>query len=260
MINKHHLNKTTHSDFLQQERIDPITGEKIEKGHTVVICGACKSAFFIESWEYLGGIHCNQKETLPQIPVSKSLQLVAKPLEYLPFLFRKEFSLLDEKLKDVNISLIVFVLFFAFISTCLIGVWVGSITQPLLGLLFIVGVFSSLGLYMKNSYEKEVFRIKPTPKESYYLAINSKQQSITIRKKDKVEQINFTDITKVNYSLGYQNYQISGKHHQHTLYIEIKTKLKEDKEIYTVIHKDEIPHWSKFLEELPNNIPVLNQK
>ncbi|PIY08896.1 MAG: hypothetical protein COZ18_09990 [Flexibacter sp. CG_4_10_14_3_um_filter_32_15] len=73
MINEHRLNTTTHSDFLNQERIDPITGEKIEEGHTIVICAACKSAFFIESWEYLGNEHCNQDETLSEIPIAKSL-------------------------------------------------------------------------------------------------------------------------------------------------------------------------------------------
>ncbi len=43
----HHSHTLTnhHQDFLNQNRIDPITGEKIEEGHTVVVCAACKSAF-----------------------------------------------------------------------------------------------------------------------------------------------------------------------------------------------------------------------
>lgn len=51
-----------------EERYDPITGELIQAGDTIVLCAGCGSAFFAETWDYLEGRHCRQSQTLEQLP------------------------------------------------------------------------------------------------------------------------------------------------------------------------------------------------
>lgn len=72
-MNIHQLDPQKHEKFLTQARIDPITGDTLEAGDTIVLCAECKSAFHSDSWAYLGNSHCNQTRTLPAIPQSTSL-------------------------------------------------------------------------------------------------------------------------------------------------------------------------------------------
>ncbi|WP_375560406.1 hypothetical protein ACE193_22340 [Bernardetia sp. OM2101] len=64
----HTLQKEKHQDFLKQERIDPITGDLLQENDKIVICAACKSAFLVDSWEYMDKKHCEQSLTLKEIP------------------------------------------------------------------------------------------------------------------------------------------------------------------------------------------------
>jgi len=73
------LNTKTHTDFLAQERKDPVTGEPFHAGEEVVFCAHCRSAFHKDSWEYLGGTHCGQDETLTDFPIQRSLSLQQRP-------------------------------------------------------------------------------------------------------------------------------------------------------------------------------------
>lgn len=66
---------TATSEFLRESRVDPITGDAIRPGDTIVFCANCQSAFLQDSWEYLQGEHCGQTDTLPEIPKSKSLSI-----------------------------------------------------------------------------------------------------------------------------------------------------------------------------------------
>ena len=61
--------------FLQENRQDPITGDKFKLGDKVVFCADCKSAFLKESWEYMGNKHCNQRGSLTQIPKSNNIEI-----------------------------------------------------------------------------------------------------------------------------------------------------------------------------------------
>ncbi len=61
--------------FLDEKRKDPITGDGFEIGDEIVFCAECKSAFLKESWEYMGNKHCNQKQTLIQIPKKRNLEI-----------------------------------------------------------------------------------------------------------------------------------------------------------------------------------------
>lgn len=79
-MNTHTLQSNTHQKFLEEGRIDPITGERIQPGDEVVICAACKSAFLKESWEYIGERHCGQSQTIAQLDTGKRLKLEKKNL------------------------------------------------------------------------------------------------------------------------------------------------------------------------------------
>ena len=74
----HKIDKQKHTDFLKQNRQDPITGDLISAGDEVVFCHECKSAFLKDTWEYLGKSHCNQSRTLAIFPVKKTLNLKSK--------------------------------------------------------------------------------------------------------------------------------------------------------------------------------------
>lgn len=74
-MNIHKIHRQKHFSFLNQNRQDPITGDLIVEGNEVVFCSECKSVFLKDSWEYLGGKHCNSSETLIEFPIQKVLEL-----------------------------------------------------------------------------------------------------------------------------------------------------------------------------------------
>ncbi len=74
-MNIHTLEKEKHYDFLQQERIDPITGDILQEGDQIVICASCKSAFLVDSWGYMDYKHCNQTHTLREIPKQEAVKI-----------------------------------------------------------------------------------------------------------------------------------------------------------------------------------------
>ncbi len=265
MLHTHQLNATNHSDFLKQERIDPITGEKIEEGHTIVICAACKSAFFIESWEYLGNTHCIQDETLTHIPINKSLQLVAKPSEYLPFMFRKgSYFPWDEEeankgyYKVILLAIIVLILLTFIIVSSLS--WLQSGFLFFMELMALAGIAWIISLFFKAHQKKKSFRREQNVSKSIYIALDSKRQSINYKKGQTISKINLDNLSELRYKLGYMPFKECAKHNQFILSLEFLTKESKKTRYYTVFHQSQIPQWSKFLEELPYNIPVLNQK
>ncbi|WP_338812837.1 hypothetical protein V9L05_15900 [Bernardetia sp. Wsw4-3y2] len=71
----HKIHRQKHFDFLNENRQDPITGDLIVAGNEVVFCDECKSAFLKETWEYLGGKHCDSSKTLIDFPIQKTLEL-----------------------------------------------------------------------------------------------------------------------------------------------------------------------------------------
>ncbi|WP_338766178.1 hypothetical protein WAF17_03270 [Bernardetia sp. ABR2-2B] len=75
MIHSHRLTSRNkkHKSFLEEERNDPITGDKIIEGNEIVICEACKSAFLLDSWNYMAHSHCNQPFTLKEIPIKQRI-------------------------------------------------------------------------------------------------------------------------------------------------------------------------------------------
>ncbi|MEM6297171.1 MAG: hypothetical protein AAF740_00610 [Bacteroidota bacterium] len=75
MRHTHKIDGVKHATFLREGRIDPITGERLKVSDHIVFCAACRSAFLEESWEYLEGSHCDQRNTLSDFPVESPLKL-----------------------------------------------------------------------------------------------------------------------------------------------------------------------------------------
>jgi uncharacterized RDD family membrane protein YckC len=69
----HTIDAYKHRHFLAEERTDPITGDDFQAGDKVVFCAACKSAFLLETWQYMGENHCGQSRTLPEVPIAKAI-------------------------------------------------------------------------------------------------------------------------------------------------------------------------------------------
>ncbi|MEM6298897.1 MAG: WD40 repeat domain-containing protein, partial [Bacteroidota bacterium] len=81
-LNTHHLEADSH--ILKEQRFDPITGEVLKAGDKVVFCAACHSAFLDDSWEYIGGEHCNQSATLLYPPIPQEVLALEKREVYPP--------------------------------------------------------------------------------------------------------------------------------------------------------------------------------
>ncbi|WP_338811821.1 hypothetical protein V9L05_10420 [Bernardetia sp. Wsw4-3y2] len=263
----HRLEKELHSEFLKQGRIDPITGELIEEGHTIVICAACKSAFFIESWEYLGEIHCNQAETLTDIPKPKKLFLEAKPLEYLPFLFKKGNQDFDNTIHSLSENAITGILVLIFMTLLtFLAILVGSLTSPLVALMFVIGLIGATAYYLNKKKSTTFLNRKINPNRATHIALDMKKQGITIKKKTDKRTFNFDDIKEINYFIEYVAHTGRGDYNMCALslqFVSFKNKTKNRTKTttyYTLLDVNEIPYWSEFLEQLPYSLKVLNIK
>ncbi len=263
MHHSHQLEKQTHQDFLLQQRVDPITGEAIEAGHKIVICSACKSAFFEESWEYLGRRHCNQTQTLTQIPVTESLWLKAKPFDFLPF----KFEGFDKETHYQNTvyTLIQFLLLLIFSIPVLLPILLQEMTNfsLLIGLsFFAISAFivlvnlKSIITKFFDKYKKHIF---PIPKEKHKLAIDSERKTFVFRTDSLETKLSFSDVDSL-----YYNYRFfeKNKTEQENIY-ELRVILYLRKgirdrtiDLTTLYRKKQITKWEKFLNDLPDSIKV----
>ncbi|WP_338762776.1 hypothetical protein WAF17_18285 [Bernardetia sp. ABR2-2B] len=98
----HKINIDKHSDFLNEKRQDPITGDLIEEGDEVVFCASCKSAFLKDTWLYLDKKHCNQSQTIKKPVFGKSLILAKAKQEtvFIPLEGAKSFKKFIKQTKN----------------------------------------------------------------------------------------------------------------------------------------------------------------
>ncbi len=68
MVHLHFVDKELAKGLAHQSRIDPLTHEPFKLNDKIVFCKCCQSAFLLDSWEYMGKAHCNQQETLGDLP------------------------------------------------------------------------------------------------------------------------------------------------------------------------------------------------
>lgn len=260
MFHSHQLT-AHHQDFLNQNRTDPITGEKIEEGHTVVICAACKSAFFIESWEYLGHSHCDQTDTLQELPISQNLYFKTNDKytkEGLTFGFSTKPMLVE--MTGSGCVLYVIGGAFALLGTMILINFFGELVGFIVGFAtvfycLISGLNNIEPLETKNKSIKEVENMET----KFDLQINYKDKGIALNniKNDKLKSFfPFETIEEFKYHIIYHpNREIDALYCQ--LQVRIKTKVRE-KNYFATIHRDTIPEWSEFISKLPTDLRIIN--
>ncbi len=268
MHHSHQLEKQKDQDFLLQQRVDPITGELIKAGHKIVICSACKSAFFEESWEYLGGKHCNQKETLIQIPINETLWLKAKPLEFLPF----DFEGFDKGFHYQNlvfgflefVTKIVFLLAFVPLTMSLS---IESERYDIFILSILIGgssitLFFNLEKAIKKlplSIYKHILNIH----KEHKLAIDNKKQVLVFRNDFKELELPLNTVSKFQYSFNYVDGDTSRYKDVCDLTLILgfsKNGVYKERTITTQLRKIHFNKWEVFLQKIPSIIEVRNFK
>jgi hypothetical protein len=263
-----HQLTSENQDFLNQNRTDPITGEKIEEGHSVVICAACKSAFFIESWEYLGDSHCDQTGTLENLPKPQNLYLQANTKytrELLTFGFSNS-EMFVESQAGCGLSIVGG--FFSIILTAIMGVNYGGQVAfftiiTLLSLCVFFGMKSIMPVSTKDKSIKQIENMKA----KFSICIDYKNKGLLInsdKPKNKQKFTPFADIKEFKYHVMYHpSRDIDALFCQ--LQIRITTKerrlnylVSSHKDCFATIHRDTIPEWSDFISKLPTDLRILN--
>ncbi|WP_338814203.1 hypothetical protein V9L05_02155 [Bernardetia sp. Wsw4-3y2] len=265
MHHSHQLEKQTHKDFLLQQRVDPITGELIEAGHKIVICSACKSAFFEESWEYLGGKHCNQEKTLIQIPINETLWLKAKPLQFLPF----DFVGFDKGFHYQDVV-------FGFIGLITTGFFGISIMLCLMALgkeefkiFFILFPIFAFAFFLFLSSEKNIKKLPPSIykhilniHKEHKLAIDIKKQMLIFRNDFKELELPLDTISKFQYSFKYVDGDTSRYKDMCNLNLTLgfsKNGIYKERKINAQLRKLYFYKWEEFLQKLPDRINIYTQ-
>ncbi|WP_338770029.1 hypothetical protein WAF17_11100 [Bernardetia sp. ABR2-2B] len=248
-------------DFLNQDRTDPITGEKIEEGHSVVICAACKSAFFIESWEYLGDSHCDQTNTLEALPKAQNLYLQANikyTRELLTFGFAKKPMFMEDQF-GCALSML-FMLFLPFLSG-IIGSIAHSFSVGMIVFLVsvLITVFAGMNFSLPYKTENKSIKQIENAKTKFSMYIDYKRRGLVIHhnsRKNSNTFIAFDDIKQFKYHIIYHpSRAIDSLFCQLQIGITVKNKTIN---YFATIHRDTIPEWSDFISKLPTDLRVLN--
>lgn len=82
--NVHQLDRNRHSDFLAEQRQDPITKELLKDGDRIVVCGSCKGAFLEDSWRFQESRHCGQVATALEVQARQNTRRFSKPSSWRP--------------------------------------------------------------------------------------------------------------------------------------------------------------------------------
>ncbi|WP_291727399.1 hypothetical protein [Bernardetia sp.] len=216
----HKIDKQTHADFLGQNRQDPITGDLIVAGDEIVFCNECKSAFLKDTWEYLGGRHCNQNRTLAVFPVRKTLNLKSKREYFKAYLHSisdwKEFdtrlktlpwvlSSLDMKefRKKSKNSMLRLVLFVTSLLLVAILCYLLSFSSSVFMLFLLITGIGFIGEFLSRSLKSVDKSEKPQisiEKDQIIVFMPYKEQKVTLAKY-KIEEIELISKEKNNYKL-----------------------------------------------------------
>ena len=276
MFHYHILRERLHFDFLSENRIDPITGDKIKEGDCILICAACKSAFLEESWNYLPQQHCNQYGTLNKIPKTEKIYFKGEPLIFFPFEIGNEKSFFNELIYKVSqLSTNVFLSVVPLIA--IISVWYfipsieseglkvlfNMIIMPIGSLIFYISVVRSslhrttfLGQIMK---QKKPFFIKLLRQNYFkgnYFAINLKNKSIISKTSLGEKEVCFSNIEKIVYI--YNADKIFDRNGLLLLQICVISK-KETTNYESIFEESERYKLDDFLNKLPKNLKVFQR-
>lgn len=223
-MNTYKVNAASHSDFLNEKRQDPITGDLIVEGDEIVFCQECKSAFLKSSWEYLNEKHCNQNRTLAIFPIKKTLNLKSKRQYFKAYLHSisdwKQFdtqlktlpwvlSSLDMKeyekeQKDISYTSVIFLIFTLIVF--LISIIVNSYYYffALVGIIPLVLVIKkAVNSFFNKKLSKNKANNKPAisiEKDQIIIFMPYKEQKVTLAKY-KIEEIELIPKESNNYKL-----------------------------------------------------------
>lgn len=230
-MNTHKINSSFHSDFLNEKRQDPITGDLIVEHDEIVFCQECKSAFLKSSWEYLNEKHCNQNRTLATFPVKKTLNLKSKRQYFKAYLHSiSDWKQFDTQLKTLpwvlssldmkeyyqtvkNEGLTtrdLFIIFICVLVSTLLILGILDFSIPFLvgtffTILFMYGIATKVIVNTSQKDSKVILRHnnKPTisiEKDQIIVFMPYKEQKVTLAKY-KIEEIELIPKEENNYKL-----------------------------------------------------------
>ncbi len=153
----------SNSAILQENRQDPITGDLVKEGDKVVICASCKSAFLEGSWNYLGQQHCQQRETLNQIPAKQNFKFVKKLKQLEQVIFSAEsYQGNTALIIAVPTGIISFIISILLILNVTDLLWLWGVVAGLISISFIFNAFQTKGIEVKETaiYIKKGFGVK----------------------------------------------------------------------------------------------------
>ncbi|WP_375559368.1 hypothetical protein ACE193_16730 [Bernardetia sp. OM2101] len=276
MFHYHFLDEDQHSEFLSQNRIDPITGDKIYEGDCVVICAACKSAFLEESWNYLRQQHCDQYGTLNKIPKTEKIYFNGEPLVFLPFDVKNEGSFFSELIYKVfQFSTNAFLSIVPLVAIILIWYFIPSIESegykvlfnmilmPIGSVIFYISVVKSssnqttfFGQIMKNKNRFLIKNLRQNYSKGNYFAINLKNKSIVSKTALGEKEVCFSNIEKIVYI--YNADRIFDKNGLLLLQICVISK-KETTNYESIFKESERHKLDTFLNKLSKNLKVFQR-
>ncbi|WP_338814204.1 hypothetical protein V9L05_02160 [Bernardetia sp. Wsw4-3y2] len=277
MFHDHLLNKRQHADFLSENRIDPITGDKIQVGDRIVICAACKSAFLEESWNYLRQQHCDQYGTLNKIPKREKIYFNEEPLILLPFDVRESDSFSDDftyKILQNSTSafmalLPLILIIFAWIVVPSFGsegfqMLFNIFIMPLGVVVFytVTSTLSSqpttiLGNIMMRKNQYFIQNVRQNYKKGNYFGIHLKNKNIVSKTELGKKTIPFSNIQKFVYS--YYPDRMMKKHGYLVLQLRVTTQ-KETINYESIFRATEAEKLNVFLDRLPQNLKIFSRK
>ncbi|WP_338766958.1 hypothetical protein WAF17_04860 [Bernardetia sp. ABR2-2B] len=278
MFHYHFLKERQHADFLSENRIDPITGDKIQEGDCIVICAACKSAFLEDSWNYLRQQHCDQYGTLNKIPKTEKIHFNEEPLIFFPFDVRENDSFSDEFmyrfLQNSTSALMAFLPLILIVFAWIIVPSFGSDGFQMIFNIFImplgVVVFYSvantlsskpttiLGNIMMRKNHYFIKNVRQNYAKENYLAIHIKNENIVSKTKLGEKTIPFSNVQKFVYS--YYPDRMMKKHGYLVLQVSVTTKKNDVIEYESIFREEDAPKLKSFLKRLPQDLKVFSRR
>lgn len=278
MFHDHLLDQKRHADFLSENRIDPITGDKIEAGDRIVICAACKSAFLEESWNYLRQQHCKQYGTLNKIPKTEKICFNEEPLIFFPFDVRESDSFSDEFtykiLQNSTSALMALIPLLLIIFTWIVVPSFGSEGFQMVFNIFImplgVVVFYTvtttlsskpttiLGNLMMRKNHYFIQNVRKNYAKGNFLAVHLKNKNIVSKSELGEKTIPFSEVQKFVYS--YYPDRMMKKHGYLVLQVSVTTKKNDVIEYESIFMEEEVHQLKVFLNKLPQSLKVFSRR
>jgi hypothetical protein len=212
----------------------------------------------------LGGKHCNQNKTLSKIPITQTLWLKAKPLEFLPFDFEGfDTRFHYQELVFGFIGLITTAFFGISTMLCLV-----ALGKEEFKIFFILFPIVALAFFLFLSTEKSIKKLPPSVyrhlipiHKEHKLAIDLKKQNLVFRNDFKELELPLDNIYKLHYTFKYVAEDTSRYKDMCDLRVGLsfsENGIYKTRIIITQLRKIYFYKWEEFLKRLPSNIETTN--